>query len=295
MPSICWALGFTACTSPGKPPATMLCRISRPTVPRCRPAPMTATEAGAEQVPQARDLGPAGADRDNVQVAVEPLGVGSGQGERQLDDAVGELLLHRQAGVGEDPLHRVVVRQRLGFERGQVVLPAGRHQVFEQERGDAAPVHVVRDRERHLGAIGATAHLVGRHPDQLTGQQGQQGDVVVGARAGDPGRLALGRARAQVEEPEIGVIRGKVRVHLPDSLEILRPGLADLDRAAVGEQRVRRVVSGRAHSSSMPCLPAARPVRPVDRPRLTGPGSWSCSGTPRAARPSGSRPADCQS
>ncbi len=45
-PSSELARGLTGYTSPGNPPVTMLCRISRPTVPRRRLAPTTATDAG---------------------------------------------------------------------------------------------------------------------------------------------------------------------------------------------------------------------------------------------------------
>ena len=41
------ALGLTANSSPSYPPATSAARTSWPTPPGCRPAPITATEAGA--------------------------------------------------------------------------------------------------------------------------------------------------------------------------------------------------------------------------------------------------------
>ena len=46
-PSSSATAGLTAYTGPGKLPVTMLCRMARPTEPSRRPAPMTATEAGA--------------------------------------------------------------------------------------------------------------------------------------------------------------------------------------------------------------------------------------------------------
>ena len=48
-PSIDEAYGCTTDSRPGKPPATMLCRISEPILPRSRLAPMTATACGAKK------------------------------------------------------------------------------------------------------------------------------------------------------------------------------------------------------------------------------------------------------
>ena len=51
--------------------------------------------------------------------------------------------MDRQAGAGEHAQHGRVVQQRRGGERGQPAPPGQRHQVLEQQRGDAAVVHVV--------------------------------------------------------------------------------------------------------------------------------------------------------
>jgi hypothetical protein len=54
-----------------------------------------------EQAPEAGDLGPAGADLDGIQVAVQPFAVGGGQRKRQLEYSVREMPLDGQPGIGE--------------------------------------------------------------------------------------------------------------------------------------------------------------------------------------------------
>ena len=91
------------------------------------PAPAPSADhrhrAGLQQVVQARDIGAAPAARDSIQVAVELRIVVGGQRHAQLHHAVGVPPLDGQPGGGEDALHRQVLRQGLGRERGQVPLP----------------------------------------------------------------------------------------------------------------------------------------------------------------------------
>ena len=110
-------------------------------------------------------------------------------------------------GVGEYPQHRRVLRQRLGGERLQAALPRLPDQVLEQQAGDAAAVHVIRDGERDLRHTGLPGQLVGADADQPAVLPGQQRRVLGIGLAADPPGLPLGRGRAQAEEPQVHVVR----------------------------------------------------------------------------------------
>ena len=213
----------------------------------------------SEQVPQAGDVGLARAVRDSVQVVVQAPAVVAGQGHGEPDHAVSELPLYRQARVREHPLHGHVLRQRLSRERGEVSLPGQRHQVLEQQGGHAAPVHLVGHRERDLGYARPPGRFVTRHADQLAVQPGQQRRVVRIVRPAEPLGLSLRRLRAEAEEPEVGVIRRHLLVHLPDIVRVIRLGRANLDCRAIRKQGVARRRRSRhrgtaSHASRVPGL-----------------------------------------
>jgi hypothetical protein len=116
--------------------------------------------------------------------------------------------------------------------------------VVEQQRGDAAAVHVIDDGEGDLGHAWLAGRLVAGNPDELGAEPGEQRAVLTVRRPADAAGLAVGRGRADAEKAQVDVVRRHLSVHLPDRLLVLRPGRRDQDRGAVGEQRVDAVRRG---------------------------------------------------
>ncbi len=94
------------------------------------PADGAATAPGADhghrlrqqQVAQARDVRATGPSGHHVQIVNELTAVVPVDPHVELDQAVDELALDRQARVGKDPLHGNVVGQGLGGERREPAL-----------------------------------------------------------------------------------------------------------------------------------------------------------------------------
>ena len=115
---------------------------------------------GEQQVAQARYVRPARPAGHRVEVVIKLVAVVPGQRHDELDHALGEVALYRQAGVGEHALHGQVVWQRLGGERSEAALPGDGDQVLEQQGGDAAAVHFVGHGEGDLGYTGLSRQLM---------------------------------------------------------------------------------------------------------------------------------------
>jgi hypothetical protein len=216
---------------------------------------------GREHGPQAGRVGVALPAAHRVEVIVQRgPGVLARQREREVVDALGEAPPDRQARGGEHAQHGLVLGQGLGHERADPLAPGVGHQVLEQQGADAAVVHVVGHRERHLGLRGVLAQDdVAGHADHGAvcpgaanhgaADQGEQRRPARLGVAADAPRLGLGRQPAHVEEPQVGVVRGHGLVHGLDRLVVSRAGRPDLDRGPVGQQRVHR---GGRHGHSVP-------------------------------------------
>ena len=85
-------------------------------------------------------------------VHARPERLGRGDRERDLDLAAVELARDVEARVPEDREHRAVLGQHLGDEALDPGRRARAGELLEQPRADPAPLMLVRDRERHLGA-----------------------------------------------------------------------------------------------------------------------------------------------
>ena len=202
-----------------------------------------------QDVPQAGHVGRPFPLGHRVPVGAEGgVGLAGGQRERKVVHTVREGAVHLQPGVGEHPQHGRVLAQRV---RGNGAAPAAaghRDQVLQQQRADAAGMHVVGDREGDLGRPGpGIVALEGAAADQLAAQHGEQRDVVRPGLAADPACLPFGRHRAQAEEAQVEVVRGHLGVQVPHRVEVLGPGGPDLDRRAVGQQSVGAGLARCAH------------------------------------------------
>ena len=87
-------------------------------------------------------------------------------------------------------------------ERRDAVRARDAGEVLEQQRGEAAPLLVVGDRERDLGLVGRDA-VVARDRDDVVAELGDQHHVVDVVDRRDPLELHRGRARHRREEPEV--------------------------------------------------------------------------------------------
>ena len=180
-----------------------------------------------------------------------------GQRERQVIHAVHQGALRLQPGVGEYPQHGRVLAQRLRGKGAEPPAAGQRDQVLQQQHADAAVMHVIGDREGDLRGPGPGAVvLVGAAADHLPVQHGQQRRVVRSGLAAYPARLPLGRERAHAEEAQVQVVRGHLGVHVPHRVEVIGPRGPDLDRGAVGQQRVS-CCPARGHSCRRPRPPGS--------------------------------------
>jgi hypothetical protein len=172
-----------------------------------------------------------------------------GQRESQLEYLVGEVPLHGQAGVGEYLQHGRVLGQRLGRERGDLAAPSQRDEVLEQQGRDALVVHMVGHGERDLGLPGVPDELgVAGYAEQFAVAQREQRRVARRRIPADPPGFGLGGSPTVAEKAQVDVARRHRLVHRQDRVEVLGPRLADLDRRAVGQERVHPAgVLRRAH------------------------------------------------
>ena len=122
--------------------------------------------------------------------------------------------------------------------------------MFQQQHADTAVVPVIVDREGDLRRPGPGAVLlVGAAADHLAVQHGQQRRVVRRGLAAYPARLLLGSRWAHAEEAQVEVLRGHLGVHIPHRVEVAGPRGPDLDRGAIGQQRVNAVPRVYGHAA----------------------------------------------
>ena len=239
-PSICRARGFTVYRRPAYPPPRMFSTD--------HPADRLPTAAGAdhhdrlgrEDVPQAGHVRAALPFGHGAEVGIQRGAVlVPRQRERQLVNLAGEVPLHRQAGVGEHLQHGRVLGQRLGRERGDAAAPGQRHEVLEQQGRDALVVHMVGHGERDLGLPRVPDEPgVAGHAEQFAVAQREQRRVARRRIPADPPGFGLGGSPVVAEEAQVDVVRRHRLVHRLDRVDVLWAGLADLDRCAVGQERV---------------------------------------------------------
>ena len=164
------------------------------------------------------------------------------RGERDrhgyFDHAAAVPAPHGQPGIAEYLQHGVVVWQHLGDEGLHAAGAGQRDQVLEQQRGDAAPMHGVGDRQGDLGGRPVAGYLVAGHPHQLVTQQAEQCRQARDALLAQPPGLPLGGCSAGTEETEVQVVRRHRLVQPFDGLVVRRACWPDGHRGTVGQQRI---------------------------------------------------------
>ena len=149
MPSMSPPCGLTAYRGPAKPASRILSRIVRPTDPGRWPAPTTTADRGASRdsrlATSACFSRPATA---SSQVLASPRAALRGTG---MDSSTTPSAYLRRTASPASLSTRstgVVVRQHVGDQDLHAAGPGQRHQVLQQQRGDAVPVHAVGHRQR---------------------------------------------------------------------------------------------------------------------------------------------------
>ena len=249
----------------------MFCRMACPSELWCPPAPKTATEFWRQHVPQAGHIGRPLPLGDRVTVGAHGgVSLAGRQREREVVHAVGQDAAHRQPGVGEYLHHERVLDQGLRHKGVDPPAAGQRNHVLQQQRADAAIVHVVGDRHSDLGGPGAIAeNLVAAAADNLSVQHSQQRGVVrCGLTAYSP-CLPLGRGRAHPEETQIKIARGHLGVHVTHRVEVAGLCGANLDRSAVSQQSVGTGLGLSAHVT-LPDLAVRRASRRAQLSVLNG-------------------------
>ncbi len=249
-----WAAwGLTGYTGPANSCTSRLRSTAWPTLPRSRPAPITATERGASS----RRTASASARWARASTAASASGVGWRSKWTSITPSSNRLCRSNPA-LRNTVRHAPVGRQHGGGERADAG-PAGRHhQVLQQDGGDApAPVAVVdEERDLRLGAqrpavVAGDAHhgVVAQHHERHAVHVVHVGEVV---------DLLVGEPRVGREVAEVDALRRLQRVELHDAAAVVGPDGADADGAAVGQhdvgvplRRVRRRdrhLAGRGHA-----------------------------------------------
>ena len=188
-------------------------------------------------------------------VHTRPERLRRGDRKRDLDRAAVELACGVEARVPEDREHRGVLGQHLGDE---ALDPGGRGsqgELLEEPGADPAPLMIVRDRERHLGApLVAQPHEL-RHGDDLVCEDADEDAAVAPVRVGevlDEGPVDGAHAvKAQVEAP----VREAGEERL-ERVEVVGRRRAQPQRRAVPQDHVDRAaecVETLIESKSLPC------------------------------------------
>ena len=228
-----------------------------------------------------------------------------GDGEGQLDVALGELAGGRVAGGPEDAEHRPVGRQDVGGEAGDPPLARRAGQVLQQQRTQAPALVAVLHDEGDLRVLRARKAVVADHADDRVVEGGDQRHPVVVVDLGEAGEVGVRQHGAVGEEAVVDGLLGQPRMEGLQSVGVLGQDRSQVHRPAVGQDDVglpaARVV-GHACSLSVRGVMAS-PVRagavmagavmagarttPATRPRRAAPAPaprrsrWR---SPRAAR-----------
>ena len=282
------AFGLTGYSSPRKPLSSTCRKAAPPNASGRRDAPITATERGLST----RSTAATAAVRSrssNLRRASSPSSVGNSSsipsGEARTCD--------REARLAEDADHAPVLRQH-GRGEGRDAAGAGDlREVRDQDRGQAAALHLVGDRERHLGAVGALELEDGVGDDALLGAGGDDQPVALGAVAArrDLGGAIEVDAEREVAQPARVLAQPAEELAQRGRVGRARPAARARSsrRAARCGRRRRRARSLRKRTSRRHGLPAREsiPRAPPSKPaRCAAPRPARCrrTGSGRQAR-----------
>ncbi len=150
--------------------------------------------------------------------------------------------LDREAALPEDLDHAVVLGQHLRLEDRDLRIGGRLGQVGEQDRPQPATLHLVRDRECRLRAIGAGAHVDGMgHRLGFRARGGQQAEPVPVVDIERPGDGVGGAGRGR-EEPKRPRLTREVIEELAQPPLIVAAHRANRERGAVAKHDIRLAV-----------------------------------------------------
>ena len=153
---------------------------------------------------------------------------------------------HAEAALGEDLEHPVVVAQHVGLELGDSGRARDASKMVEENRADTASLMLVEYGEgdfrtgRSRGDVAAdadeafvAARAQGRH----------QGDVAREVDFGEAYEVLIGQRMLQSEETMVDRVLTHVAEVIEQPILVVGADGADMDRAAVTQDLVRRVAS----------------------------------------------------
>ena len=212
---------------------------SPPIVPRRGDAPTTATERGSKN--GASDAATATwsrRSRRSSSAGRRP------ELEHDLDDAGLDVRARLEAGVVEHAQHRAVLRQHVGDELFDSDGGRVRGEPLEQARPDAAPVQVVGDGERDLGArriVQADVRRERDRPQRPSPRRARRGASRACASRSRVRRPPSGDRSRRAVEAEVAALGGERLEELDQRLVVrLRSGRAAAASSRRGARRLRR-------------------------------------------------------
>ncbi|MDI2022940.1 hypothetical protein PJL18_03484 [Paenarthrobacter nicotinovorans] len=153
--------------------------------------------------------------------------------ELDAHHAVVKVALEVIPGVGEDHQHLAVVRQDLGGEPPDAVLPCSHGEVLQEDRTDAAPLVGVGNVEGHLGFAGIIKPVVAAYSHDFATDGDHERHAVDVVDFGEAPHFLAGQFGLEGKEPHVD---GRLRLTCVESLQSL--GVLGPDRAEVGRSAV---------------------------------------------------------
>jgi hypothetical protein len=157
--------------------------------------------------------------------------------EGQGDDAVVVVGADLVAGLAEDGEHLAVLRQHLGLEPVDAVLPRGGREVLEEDGAEPAALVGVADVERDLGAR-VVELLVAADGDDVVAQGDDERDPAPVVDVREVAGVGRGQFRHRREEPQVDRLRRLPEVEPLQPLGIGRPDGPQVGGGAVPQQNV---------------------------------------------------------
>ena len=146
-------------------------------------------------------------------------------------------------GVGEDPGHPPVVGQHIGLEPADAALGSDRGEMFQQHRGEAAPLVCVVDDEGDFGLVRSSQPVVAANREHFVTEDGDQRGLLVVVDVGIPLDLAVRQRRMRSEVPVADALRRQPAMQRDEPLGVLGLNRPQMHRPAISEDDIRLPMS----------------------------------------------------
>ncbi len=163
--------------------------------------------------------------------------------EGHHDHPVVEGAVDVEARLGEDLDHLRVLREHLGGEHVDALLPRGGREVLEQHGPQSRALPGVGDVEGDLRRARG-GPVVAADGDDVLPHEHDEGDPVAMVHGGEAGQVPLGQPRHRREEPQVPRVLGLALVEGLERLGVLGQDRAQVRGRAVAQGDVRLPVRG---------------------------------------------------